>query len=169
MANNNIGKTIAGFFGKLLVFVIVLVFIYAACLFFIFKKLPSAMSEVSGIYGSVIAARMSNNPQVFNPEHPAAQSKKWQTINSRTSDEKLKVLSTNTGEIKKLEVYGKVLDSNSMKVINALLSMINGKKDSTVLTAEEEAQMKQQIEAILNAYKSREDMKELEKEMGKLE
>lgn len=162
-------KTIAGLFGKLLAFVIVTAFIYAAYLFLIFKKMPSAMSEVSGIYGNVMASRMAGTQQARYTDVQAAPAKKsWTTISSRTTDEQLKAMTVDKTEIKKMETYEKVLDSNSMKIINSLLAMVNGKKEGSVLTTEEEATMKKQIDTILNAYKpGQDDMKEIEKEMGK--
>jgi hypothetical protein len=162
-------KSIAGLFGKLMAFAVVMVFIYAAYLFLIFKKMPSAMSEVSGIYGTVMAARMGNTQQAHYTDVQAAPAqKRWTTISSRTTDEQLKAMTVDKAEIKKMETYEKVLDSNSMKVINALLEMVNGKKDGVNLTAEEETTMKKQIDTILNAYKPNDqDMKEIEKEIGK--
>jgi hypothetical protein len=148
------GKKIAGLFGKLLLAVVVIVMIYAAYLFIIFKKMPSAMAEISGLYGSVIAAQQQEPP-------PAAQTTvnraAWTTINNRTTDEQLAALNVGKTELVKLEAYDKVLDSNSLDVINKFMEMVTGNKDAGILSKAQNAEMKRQVEEILAAFKEREE------------
>ena len=161
-----LGKKIAAFFGRLILFGFIMLIIYAAYLLLIFKKMPSAMSEVSSLYSTVAAARMS--PAAAVPQTAKvskAQSRtNWTTVNHRTTDKQLEALNVGPKEIVKLETYDKILDSSTLQVINQFMELVTGKKNSGVMSTEQSKEMKRQVEEILAAFKEREEaLKEIDK------
>lgn len=149
-------KKMMKFFGGVFAMLFFVAVAYGAYLFYIFKKMPEVKTQVSSIY-KLFSEGYSGGTVAAATPTPGANNG-WTTINTKTTDETIEKLSSMSDKevkdkLKEAEGYEKLLDSNSLKLLKLIAGVVSKSKDSTVISTEDEKQLKDMLGKVLDDYK----------------
>jgi len=148
-------KKMKKFFISVIGMLFFVVVVYGGYLFYIFKKMPEVKTQVSGLYHLFADGYTTGNTPAASPTPATTGS--WTTINTRTSDETIEKLSSMSDKevndkLKEAQGYEKLLDGNSLKLLNLITGIVSKSKDSSVISADDEKQLKEELEKVLKNY-----------------